>query len=220
MGWPARIRHSHCSSQLGTTDGTKQYQDTLAPNDSSIGYEVADSSWDSSFPPHCPPGILHCSNADAAVYRSTLGPGGWYFQRIARPVSGCFPSCTPPVLTIDPDYRKFWSIVRTDTLISEGDLVSKIGSFTGWTQSYVRIACMDVQRNGVTYFCQAYSDFGIEDGDSGAPVLEDILGGTDTTVTLGGSVWGIVVGGDRDGWGVFSPWSQILKNYPGLRVHN
>ena len=171
-------------------------------------------------PPHCPPGILHCSNADAAVYRSTLGPGGWYFQRIARPVSGCFPSCTPPVLTIDPDYRKFWSIVRTDTLISEGDLVSKIGSFTGWTQSYVRIACMDVQRNGVTYFCQAYSDFGIEDGDSGAPVLEDILGGTDTTVTLGGSVWGIVVGGDRDGWGVFSPWSQILKNYPGLRVHN
>jgi hypothetical protein len=219
-GQHAFVTASHCSSQLGTTDGTKQYQDTLAPNDSSIGYEVADSSWDSSFPPHCPPGILHCSNADAAVYRSTLGPGGWYFQRIARPVSGCFPSCTPPVLTIDPDYRKFWSIVRTDTLISEGDLVSKIGSFTGWTQSYVRIACMDVQRNGVTYFCQAYSDFGIEDGDSGAPVLEDILGGTDTTVTLGGSVWGIVVGGDRDGWGVFSPWSQILKNYPGLRVHN
>jgi hypothetical protein len=82
----------------------------------------------------------------------------------------------------------------------------------------VRYACLEVQREGVAYYCQAYSDFGNADGDSGAPVLEDILGGMDTTVTLGGSFWGTVVGGDRDGWGVFSPWSQILKNYPGLRV--
>jgi hypothetical protein len=41
----AFVTASHCSSQLGATDGTEQYQNRLAPNNSSIGFEVADSSW-------------------------------------------------------------------------------------------------------------------------------------------------------------------------------
>lgn len=63
---------------------------------------------------------------------------------------------------------------------------------------------------------QAFSDYAQDDGDSGAPVLLDILGGTDTTVTLGG----IHVGRTPDGvYAVFSPWSGIVQMYPGLRVN-
>src|SRR6266436_5897696 len=138
-GEHAFVTASHCSSQEWVLDSTKWYQNR-APlthpeslSISSIGFEVADSSsFCKGFPDPVP-----CSYADAAVYRATLGPGDWYFERIARPVSGCLPSCDPPVLTIDST-RPFWSIVRTQDTISVGDLVSKIGQKTGWTQSYVR----------------------------------------------------------------------------------
>jgi hypothetical protein len=217
-GEHAFVTASHCSSQELALDSTKQFQPhwhALPQNASSIGFEVADATTSC----RCDPFVeCRCSYADAAVYRATLPPGDWYFKRIARTVSGCSPSCTPPApLTIDAA-RPFWSIVRTDTLISVGDLVSKIGITTGWTQSFVREACMTVKRN-VTYLCQAYSDFQTEGGDSGSPVLLDILGGTDTTVTLGGILSGTVVGGPNDGLSVFSPWSGILRMYPGLRVN-
>ncbi len=100
-----------------------------------------------------------------------------------------------------------------------GDLVSKIGIATGWTQSYVREICMPLKSGAVALNCQVYSDFQADGGDSGAPVLLDILGGTDTTVTLGGILSGKVVGGIYDGRAVFSPWSGILRMYPGLRVN-
>lgn len=159
-GEHAFVTASHCSSQRGALDSTKQYQPHLASNDSSIGFEVADFSYTCHT-------VLTCSNADAAVYRATLGPGDWYFKRVARTVGGCFPSCTPPApLTIDST-RPFWSIVRTRTTIAVGDLVSKIGIATGWSQSYVRQVCMTVKSN-VSYFCQAYSDYQQDDGDSGS----------------------------------------------------
>jgi hypothetical protein len=71
--------------------------------------------------------------------------------------------------------------------------------------------------DGGHYLDQAYADYGDDFGDSGAPVLLDILGGTDTTVTLGGIHW------SRTGdlvYAIFSPWSGILQSYPGLRVNN
>ena len=213
-GEHAFVTNSHCSSQRWALDSTKQYQNH-APlthaeslSISSIGFEVADSST------LCQDG-LPCSYADAAIYRSTLGPGGWYFRRIARPVSGCMPSCTPPVLTIDV-YYKIWVIVRTEPDIRVGQLVNKIGQTTGWTQGYVRYINMtSTASDGGHYFDQAFADYGDGDGDSGASVLLDILGGTDTTVTLGG------IHRSRTGDGayaVFSPWSGILQMYPGLRV--
>lgn len=132
-------------------------------------------------------------------------------------MSGCFPSCPPNAPLTISDSTPFWSIVRTDTLISEGELVSKIGQKTGWTQSYVRFINQKVFfPDGSTLLKQAFSDYGEDEGDSGAPVLLDILGGTDTTVTLGG----IHAGRTSDGvYSVFSPWSGILQMYPGLRVY-
>jgi len=216
-GEHAFVTASHCSSHRFVLDSTKQYQN-YAPlthaeslSISSIGFEVADSSTSC----HCLPGSCPCSYADAAVYRATLGPGDWYFKRIAQPVSGCLPSCTPPVLTIDPT-RPFWSIVRTEPNISVGQLVSKIGQKTGWTQSYVRFINQKVFVPGGSYNGQVFSDYGSEGGDSGAPVLLDIHGGTDTTVTLGGLHWGKTA---DSAYAIFSPWSGILQMYPGLRVN-
>lgn len=123
---------------------------------------------------------------------------------------------TPPVLTIDV-YYKIWSIVRTEPNIRVGQLVNKIGQTTGWTQGYVRYINMKMTaEDGGHYLDQAFSDYGDGFGDSGAPVLLDILGGTDTTVTLGGIHWGKT--GDLV-YSVFSPWSGILQMYPGLRVN-
>ena len=103
-GQHAFVTNSHCSSQQWALDSTKWYQNR-APlthpeslSISSIGFEVADSSLNCS---RFPPSVYPCSYADAAVYRATLGPGDWYFKRIARPVSGCFGStCPPQPLTI------------------------------------------------------------------------------------------------------------------------
>src|SRR5437899_5287783 len=114
---------------------------------------------------------LPCSYADAAIYRATLGPGDWYFRRIARPVSGCMPSCTPPVLTIDV-YYKIWVIVRTEPNIRVGQFVNKIGQTTGWTQGYVRyINVTAIAPDGGHHLDQALSDYGSAGGDSGEPVL-------------------------------------------------
>ncbi len=206
-GEHAFVTASHCSSQQLTLDSTQQFQPRLATGASSIGFEVADFSMSCH--------LQRCSYADASVYHATLGPGDWYFRRVARTVSGCLPSCTPPVLTIDST-RPFWSIVRTQPAIMVDQLVSKIGITTGWTQSYVRQVCMNVKTDFVSYLCQAFSDYGHGPGDSGAPVLLDILGGSDTTVTLGG----IHSGNSTDGvYAVFSPWSGIIRSYPGLQVN-
>ncbi|HJS43811.1 MAG TPA: hypothetical protein VJ755_10105 [Gemmatimonadales bacterium] len=222
-GEHAFVTNSHCSSQRFVLDSTKQYQNRapFTPAESlsisSIGFEVADSTMmckRATFPVTYQP----CSYADAAVYRATLGPGEWYFKRIARPVSGCLPSCTPPVLTIDPHPTIFWSIVRTEPNISVNQLVSKIGQYTGWTQGYVRYFPITVI-SPARYLDQALADYGSHEGDSGAPILLDILGGTDTTVTLGGIHWGRGAGPQGGVYAIFSPWSGILQMYPGLRVN-
>jgi len=216
-GEHAFVTASHCSSQELVLDSTKQFQPhwhTLPQNASSIGFEVADSSILCN---HLDP--VHCSSADAAVYRATLGPGDWYFKRIARTVSGCNPGCTPHApLTIDPT-NPFWSIVRTQPTIVVGQLVNKIGIASGWTQGFVLQIDRTVKTDSSSYWGQAYADFQVLGGDSGSPVLLDILGGTDTTVTLGGIISGTVVGGPNDGLAIFSPWAGILDMYPGLRVN-
>jgi len=124
------------------------------------------------------------------------------------------------VLTIDPDPTRFWSIVRTEPNILVNQLVSKIGQHTGWTQGYVRYFPIKVLSPAI-YLDQALADYGSHGGDSGAPILLDILGGTDTTVTLGGIHWGRGQGPPPDTvtYAIFSPWSGILQMYPGLRVN-
>jgi len=113
---------------------------------------------------------------------------------------------------------KIWVILRTEPNIRVGHLVSKIGQTTGWTQGYVRDINMTTTAEDGGHLDQAFADYGDGFGDSGAPVLLDILGGTDTTVTLGGIHWAVTTYRDTL-YRVFSPWSNILQMYPGLRVN-
>jgi len=219
-GEHAFVTASHCSSQELILDSTKQFQPhwhALPQNASSIGVEVADASMMCTS--SSPLTFDRCSYADAAVYRATLGPGEWYFRRIARTVWGCNPSCTPHApLTIDST-KPFWSIVRTEPTIVVGQLVNKIGIGSGWTQGFVFYINRTVKKGVISYSGQVYADFQVEGGDSGSPVLLDILGGTDTTVTLGGIISGKVAVGPDSGLAIFSPWAGILQMYPGLRVN-
>jgi len=116
------------------------------------------------------------------------------------------------VLDVDPG--PFWVIDTTYESFVVNDLVSKIGSATGWSQGSVSRTCVDVSpSSGVTYRCQMFATYGADDGDSGAPILLDIQGGADSTVTLGGIHSGRA-GSNR----VFSPWSGIVQDYGSLAV--
>jgi subtilase family protein len=108
----------------------------------------------------------------------------------------------------------YWVIDTTHAAFVVNDLVSKIGSATGWSQGTVSRTCVDVSpSSGVTYRCQMFATYGADDGDSGAPILLDIQGGADSTVTLGGIHSGRA-GSNR----VFSPWSGIVQDYGSLSV--
>jgi hypothetical protein len=134
--------------------------------------------------------------------------------RIARPASGCLPGpCNPPVLTLSIS-GAYWVVDTTHETFLVNDLVNKIGSATGWSGGFVSRTCVDVSpSSGVTYRCQMFANYGADDGDSGAPILLDIQGGTDSTVTLGGIHSGRA-GNNR----VFSPWSGIVQDYGSLSV--
>ena len=92
--------------------------------------------------------------------------------------------CSPLNLTVSG----YWVVDTTRAAFIVNDLVSKIGSSTGWSQGSVSRTCVDVSpTHGVTYRCQMFATYGANDGDSGSPILLDIQGGSDSMVTLGGS---------------------------------
>ena len=200
----------HCSPNVTATDNVAQFQ-PLAPlthadsvTMSPIGRETLQFSE--------PCGSRRCSYSDAAVYGLIPSPA-WGLGRIAQPVSGCFPGpCNPPVLNIGPS--PYWVIDTTYQGFVVNDLVSKIGSATGWSQGSVSRTCVDVSpSSSVTYRCQMFATYGADDGDSGAPILLDIQGGADSTVTLGG-----IHSGRSGSNRVFSPWSGIVQDYGSLSV--
>jgi len=200
----------HCSPNVTGTDNVAQFQPRAplthadSATISAIGREILQFSE--------PCGSRRCSYSDAALYGLVPSPA-WGLGRIAQPVSGCFPGpCNPPVLNIAP--RPYWVIDTTYQGFVVNDLVSKIGSATGWSQGSVSRTCVDVSpSSGVTYRCQMFATYGADDGDSGAPILLDIQGGADSTVTLGGIHSGRA-GSNR----VFSPWSGIVQDYGSLSV--
>lgn len=107
-----------------------------------------------------PCGSRRCSYSDAAIYglvADTVPPlpsQPWILGRIARPAWGCFPGpCNPPVLNLAPNPYCVIDTTHESSVVN--DLVSKIGSATGWTQGYVQSTCVNVSpAQGVTYYCQ------------------------------------------------------------------
>jgi subtilisin family serine protease len=198
----------HCSPNSMGTDSVAQYQ-PVAPltaaesaATTAIGREIF------RYSEAC--GNGRCSSSDAAIY-GLMPSQTWGLGRIARPTSGCFPGpCSPAILTVSGS----WVVDTTRESFVVNDLVSKIGSSTGWSQGLVTRTCVDVSpTQGVTYYCQMFAGYGANDGDSGSPILLDIQGGADSTVTLGG-----IHSGRSGNNTVFSPWSGIVQDYGSLAV--
>jgi len=198
----------HCSPNLIGTDSVAQYQ-PIAPltaaesaATSPIGREIL------RYSEAC--GSSRCASSDAALY-GLVPSQAWQLGRIAHPTSGCMPGpCSPLNLNVGG----YWVIDTTRASFVVNDLVSKIGSSTGWSQGLVSRTCVDMSPvHGVTYRCQMFANYGANDGDSGSPILLDIMGGADSTVTLGG-----IHSGKSGSNSVFSPWSGILQDYGGLVV--
>jgi len=208
----------HCSPNIMAADNVAQYQPTapLTHADSAtitpLGREI------SRYSQAC--GNNLCANSDAAIYNilpDTVPPipqQTWRLGRVARPAYGCLPGpCNPPALAIS-GFTPYWTIARTRESFVVNDLVSMIGSATGWSQAYVQRTCVNVSpAQGVTYYCQMFANYGADDGDSGSPILLDIQGSSDSSVTLGGIHSGRA-GNNR----VFSPWSGIVQDYGSLTV--
>ncbi len=205
---PVFLTAGHCSPDPAGIDGVAQFQPTapLTASDSAvmtpIGREIAHFS--------TPCGNRRCSYSDAAVYGALVGSRLGY---IAKTVSGCFRDCPEPILDLDPN-RPYWLIDTTHEGFVVNDLVSKIGSATGWSQANVQRTCVNVSpAQGVTAYCQMFANYGADGGDSGAPILLDIGLMEDSTVTLGG-----IHSGRAGSNSVFSPWSGIVQDYGSLSV--
>lgn len=201
----------HCSPNPTGTDSVAQFQ-PVAPltraeslTMSPIGREIFQYSE--------PCGNRRCSYSDAAIY-GLIPTQAWGLGRIAQPAYGCFPGpCSPPVLDVS-SWSPYWVIDTTHESFVVGDLVSQIGSATGWSQGSVQSTCVNITPSkGVQYNCQMFASYGSSDGDSGAPILLDIMGGADSTITLGG-----IHSGRSGKNAVFSPWSGIVQDYGTLMV--
>jgi len=207
------VTNAHCSPSWGQTDGVQQYQPRvpITASDSAvifpIGHEIADTS------SAC--GNRRCSNSDAAIYLATGNPDNWVLGRIAATIYGCFGPCSGGApLTIDSS-RPHFVINATNFSIMAGDLVSKMGSKTGWTQGYVTDTCQVVRSGANLVYCQDFANYASDLGDSGAPVILDIGLYPDSLVTLGGLHSAKAQGGKS----VFSPLSGIWVDYGSLIVH-
>ena len=213
----AFLTAGHCSPMAWGTDSVEQFQPLvpLSGADSAtmtpIGREVF-RYFETLIK-------FRVANSDAAIYEfmpDTIPPipaEQWVLGRIAKPSSGCFPSCPNPNLEVDPD-QAHWTIVATKSSFVVGDLVSKIGMATGWTQALVHQTCVHMRETSSTeYRCQVLAEYGSAAGDSGAPVILDVSPG-DPNIVLGG----IHSGRSTSGYAVFSPWSGIVQDYGGLVV--
>ena len=222
LGFPAMrngkqlfVTASHCTPTRGAVDSIRFYQPVVPLNHADslthkpIGVEIADTTVT------CPPHVNGtCSDADASLFLYIDSSNTFVLGRVARPTFGCFPGpCSPVNLTIG----SYFQITATvDTGIMVGALVSHIGVTTGWDQHFVTKSCADVVSSvsGIRYLCQDEADFADSEGDSGGPVLLNINSLPDSTVTLGGVLWG-----SSPKFRTFSPWSQVKLNFPGLTVH-
>jgi hypothetical protein len=79
----------------------------------------------------------------------------------------------------------------------------------------VTSTCVNEKFPGTSYvvLCQQHASFGGGSGDSGGPVLLSIYPQPDSNVTLGGIYWA-----QTQKYGVFSSWSGIATDYPGIVV--
>ncbi|HET9512827.1 MAG TPA: hypothetical protein VFO95_02780 [Gemmatimonadales bacterium] len=194
------ITNSHCSSRIGTADGTDYFQPVkvVPPQFAQIiADEVADPAYftggDCSRGKRC-----RYSDAARAAYRAGISSDRGEIARTSGANNGS--------LTVVGDF----TITEQGSYSGTTPTLHKVGRSTGWTSGSLGGTCLTINPFGsnVQLLCQyAVEGSGgttmADAGDSGSPVFQVLSG---TNVRLVGILWG----GLNDGSNFyFSPFSAI-----------
>lgn len=181
------LTNSHCSSTQGATEGTPYYQQAVARPDEKnrIAREIADLPYSD-----CGGGfVCRYSDATIAMYETARTPVK--HGVIYRPES-----VNTGSLEVGED-RRFFRITDRADFPEGGEVLSKVGRTTGWTEGEVVATGvhMCVSGTNIILLFQDMVAADVAGGDSGSPVF--MRNGDSDEVTLYGLLWG---GGD----GVFA----------------
>ena len=200
------ITNSHCSLDQGTTDGTPYHQQPIAyPNPR---YRVALEVADPAYQP-CYGGLYVCRYADAAMARYETDRTPVKLDAIYRTEAVNSGSLRIPTT----EEQTFFRVTAEIPYAELGDVLSKVGRTTGWTEGPVFATCRNVLQSGSNrvILCQDYVAADVAGGDSGSPVF--MRHGDSNDVTLAGVLWG---GGP--GRFVMSPMLNIRYELPPFRL--
>jgi hypothetical protein len=188
------ITNSHCTTTQGGTESTPYWQPLQSVDGVQIGTEAADPQY---FRRNGCPGGRRCRYSDAARVRYASGIQ-FTLGTIARTTGPNNNS-----VTIDGSFS-----IAGEGSATVGQVVSKVGRTTGWTQGQVTNTCVNtgVQGSNIVQLCQTFVTAGVGSGDSGSPVFQ----GT-TNVTLVGILWG----GSSSQF-VYSPIANIARELGAL----
>lgn len=201
-GSPAGVSNSHCSTTEWKLESTRYYFGEW------IGYEWKDPSSNDNCGPFW---AYKCRNADAMIFGAY--PRATMRGYIARPLLWHTDNDTMPKWRdIDPE-RPTLQITGIGT-IAGGQEVDKIGQKTGWTYGNVARTCTATNgENWHRYYCQNWTYYASDYGDSGSPVFK----WHGDTVELLGVHWGRT---KHDGtwYKVYSPYDRVTKDLGSLPV--
>lgn len=177
----------HCTDVLGAVDGEQVQQ----PHGKSpvVGLEVYDHPFWTGTEPNtgisCPD-TDGCRFSDAAVFTYENGVD-YELGFVARPYAGS--------LTINSSNPRFEITGDpSEAYVYEGDEVFKVGHTTGLTYGNIESTCVTATSDAAPdrkYLCQWDTDYNVDSGDSGGPVLVDNpISADDKNVLIAGIHWG------------------------------
>lgn len=196
---PSFVTNSHCTDQQGVVANTEYFQPAFFVENSFLGIEVDDPPYD---PIDCFDGFV-CRLSDAARVR--------YDGGVPHTVGKIYRTTGPNNLDLTIDGE--WTLVAKRRRPIVGQIVSKVGRSTGWTQGDIFATDVITLQAGsnIVLFGQALANAGVGPGDSGSPVLR-----TDgDKAALEGLLWGSGAGGTIL---VFSPIANIQQELGRLEV--
>ena len=191
LGFTARLANgvavfvstSHCSMTPWSTD----FGDWGQPVASDVvGYEIEDPRVRRCYKPKWKflPRWVDCRDSDASMVlvnsdvSISLGRIGKTFEPLRDCTLSVFPDPFTPYCETTLDFiTRTLQVTNTRSSSSEGDVLDKMGSATGWTWGYVLETCKDVRgETDVVIECADVVDFPLAWGDSGAPVFQPTAG--------------------------------------------
>ncbi|MCE8429189.1 MAG: hypothetical protein J5U19_12470 [Candidatus Methanoperedens sp.] len=191
------VTASHCTNKQGGVEGTKYYQNYVAPGNL-IGTEILDPYYTNS---KCQAYRIKgkvCRYSDSEF--SSLASGVTQYLGLIEKTDGV----NTGSLTIASSFR-----ITSEGPSKVGQTVNKVGRTTGWSQGTVTGTCVNVGVSGtnIVQLCQDMVTANVGPGDSGSPVIYKNPSTDD--VELRGILWG---GNSAGTLFVYSPIANIQRS--------